>query len=137
MLEDFIEKQAENPMPRKIKDGRSIYLSHNDFGPLRSFGLVPKIVDFGLAQSGGHPHPCMHPIQAPVYHAPEVLLGTCWRYSADIWNSAYWFTSTSISYLEFCLYKSMQIWNMMEGGIDLHIFVTAKDTTMFEHISRR
>ena len=86
MLEEFREQQAENPMPQKIKDRRSIYLSHNDFGPLRSFGFVPKIVDFGLAQSGGHSQPLMDPIQVPVYRAPEVLLGTFWRYKADIWN---------------------------------------------------
>jgi hypothetical protein len=28
----------------------------------------------------------MHPIQVPVYRAPEVLVGTFWRYKADIWN---------------------------------------------------
>lgn len=28
----------------------------------------------------------MHPIQPPVFHAQEVLLGTSWTYSADIWN---------------------------------------------------
>lgn len=86
VIEDFVRKQADNPMPRKVKDGRSIYLSQNDFGPPRSFGILPKIADFGLAQSGEGPEPLMHPIQPPLFHAPEVLLGTSWTYSADIWN---------------------------------------------------
>ena len=86
MLEEFWEQQTENPMPRKIKDRRSIYLSHNDFGPPKSFGILPKIADFGLAQSGEGSEPLMHPIQPPLFHAPEVLLGTSWTYSADIWN---------------------------------------------------
>ncbi|KAK0111542.1 hypothetical protein ONS95_001895 [Cadophora gregata] len=97
VLKDFVHKQAENPMPRKIKDGRSTYLSHNDFGPPKSFRILPKIGDFGLAQSGDGPEPLLHPIQAPLYHAPEVLLGTSWTYSADIWN------------------LGVLIWNMLEG----------------------
>ncbi|KAH6712576.1 CMGC protein kinase [Leptodontidium sp. MPI-SDFR-AT-0119] len=97
VIEDFVRKQAENPMPRKIKDGRSIYLSQNDFGLLKSFRLLPKIADFGLAQSGGGSEPLMHPIQPPLFHAPEVILGTSWTYSADTWNLA------------------VLIWNMMEG----------------------
>ena len=84
VIEDFFQKQAENPMPRKIKDGRIIYRSHNDFGSLKSFGILPKIADFGLAQSGAGSEPLMHPIQPHLFHAPEVLLGTSWTYSADI-----------------------------------------------------
>jgi len=86
VIENFVRKQAENPMPQKIKDERSICLSHNDFGPPQSFGILPKIADFGLAQSGEGSEPPMHPIQPPLFHAPEVLLGTSWMYSADIWN---------------------------------------------------
>jgi hypothetical protein len=73
VIEDFAQKQAENPMPRKIKDGRAIYLSHNDFGTPKSFLILPKIVDFGLAQSGEY-SPLMHPIQAPPFHAPRSYL---------------------------------------------------------------
>ena len=40
--EDFVRKQAENPMPRKIKDGRSIYLSHSDFGHLNHSVYCPR-----------------------------------------------------------------------------------------------
>jgi len=97
VIEDFVQKQAQNPMPRKTKDGRSIYLSHNDFGPMKSLRVLPKIVDFGLAQSGKSSEPLRYPIQPPLFHAPEVLLGTSWTYSADIWN------------------LGVLIWNMIEG----------------------
>jgi len=86
VIEDFVQKQVENPMPRKIKDGRSIYQSHNDFGRLKSLRVLPMIADFGLAELGDGPEPLRHPIQPPLYHAPEVILGTGWTYSADIWN---------------------------------------------------
>ncbi len=86
VVEEFVEKQVENPMPRKIKDGRSIYLSHNDFGRLKSLRVLPVIADFGLAELGDGPEPLRHPIQPSPYHAPEVILGTGWTYSADIWN---------------------------------------------------
>jgi serine/threonine protein kinase len=86
IIEDFVQTQSHNPMSRKIKDGRSIYLSQNSFGPLKSFRMLPKITDFGLSQSGEGPEPLLHPIQPPLFHAPEVLLGTSWTYSADIWN---------------------------------------------------
>ena len=73
-------------MPRKTKDGRLIYLSHNNFGPPKSFRILPKIADFGLAQSGEGSEPLMHPVQPPLFHAPEVLLGTSWMYGVEIWN---------------------------------------------------
>ena len=104
VLQDFAQRQTENPMPRKIKDGRSIYLSHNDFGPPKSFRILPKIADFGLAQSGEGSEPRMHPIQPPLFHAPEVLLGTSWTYSVDIWNlGVLVYSSVLIIYLGFYL----------------------------------
>ena len=86
VVEDFVQKQVENPMPRKIKDGRSIYQSHNDFGCLKSLRVLPIIADFGLAELADGPEPLRHPIQPPLYHAPEVILCTGGTYSADIWN---------------------------------------------------
>lgn len=86
VLEEYVEKQSENPMPRKLKDGKVIYLSHNDFGPMKSYVVLPIIADFGLARSGDGSEPLRSIIQPPIFHAPEVILGTSWTYSTDIWN---------------------------------------------------
>lgn len=89
VLERFVESQSANPMPRKVIGEDAIYLCHNDFGDLQEEHLqnvVPKIADFGLAQRGNGGEPLLHPIQPNHCHAPEVLLGTSWSYSADIWN---------------------------------------------------
>ncbi len=85
VIEDFVRAQTRNPMPRKVQNGRSIYQSHNNFGPLRSSLVLPKIGDFGLAQYGKNGLQ-RHPIQPDHYRAPEVMLGAGWTYSADIWN---------------------------------------------------
>ncbi|KAI9832065.1 MAG: hypothetical protein M1826_002393 [Phylliscum demangeonii] len=86
VIERFVRAQAEHPMPRKIVDGRSIYQSQDGFGPLVSHGgLIPKMLDFGLAQQASPP-PQIFPIQSDPYRAREVVLGTGWTYSADIWN---------------------------------------------------
>jgi serine/threonine protein kinase len=86
VLENFVQNLAEAPMPRKMKDDSSVYLSRYDFGGFKSFRTLPNLVDFGLAQRTDGPEPLRHPIQPPLFHAPEVILGTGWSYSADIWN---------------------------------------------------
>lgn len=86
VVEDFVQRQLEGDMARKVYHDRSIYLSHDDFGPLRSFRMLPKLGDFGLAELGESLEPNRVPIQPPLFQAPEVLLGTGWSYSADIWN---------------------------------------------------
>ncbi|KAK0109461.1 hypothetical protein ONS95_002154 [Cadophora gregata] len=86
VIEEYAAAQADHPMPRKKVGDRSIFLSHNDFGTLKSYWMIPKIVDFGLAHKGDGKEPLRHPIQPALYHAPEVLLGAPWSYSADIWN---------------------------------------------------
>ena len=90
VIESFVQGQVENPMARKLVDGRAVYLCHNDFGDFDGKAALkkisPKITDFGLAERGDQPGPRIHPIQPDHCHAPEVLLGTGWSYSADIWN---------------------------------------------------
>lgn len=93
VIDEFVKGQSLEPMPRKVLDDRTIYLSHNNFGPLRLINdtpallkMCPKITDFGLAQRGDKEEPLIHPIQSDHCHSPEVLLGTGWSYSADIWN---------------------------------------------------
>ncbi|KUJ06460.1 CMGC protein kinase [Mollisia scopiformis] len=79
VLEEYVNQQAANPMPRKVIDGRTIYLSHNDFGLLQSFRLLPKITDLGLAQPGDTWETLRFPIQPPMYHAPENLGVLVWN----------------------------------------------------------
>ena len=87
VVEDFANAQSSNPMPLKENNGRTVYLSHNDFGPLRSYYILPKITDFGLAHHQKDlPVLNRHPIQPDCYRAPEVILGAGWMYSVDIWN---------------------------------------------------
>lgn len=88
VIKDFVNEYLEVPIEQK-KDltGRTVYLSHNNFGPLKSLkGVLPKLVDYGLShrlEPGKLGH---HPIQPDYYRAPEVILGKGWTYSADIWN---------------------------------------------------
>ena len=86
VINDFVRSQESNPMARKIKDGRVTYRSHNEFGSLKSIGILPKIADFGLAKRIIDSRRNIHPIQPDHYRAPEVVLGIGWSYSADIWN---------------------------------------------------
>ena len=90
IIDSFVKGQAKNPMPRKLIDGPAIYLCHNNFGDLDGKPalkkIFSKITDFGLAEQGDDPELHIHPIQPNHCHAPEVLLGTGWSYSTDIWN---------------------------------------------------
>lgn len=86
-------------------DGRLIYLSHNDFGHIRFVegepspinNICPKIADFGQAQRGDVDEPRIMPIQADPFRAPEVILGTGWSYSADIYNLGAMVSASSMS----------------------------------------
>jgi serine/threonine protein kinase len=87
VVDEYVDAQGYHPMPRKTVSDRNIYLSHNNFGDLKSYWMLPKIADFGLAHRRGDVEASFrHPIQPLLYHAPEVLLGVPWSYSADIWN---------------------------------------------------
>ncbi|EZF75074.1 CMGC/SRPK protein kinase [Trichophyton soudanense CBS 452.61] len=82
VLEDFAQLQAQNPMPRKSNNGNTVYLSHNDFGPVRSYYILPKITDFGLSHHQKDPSLLnRHPIQPDQYRAPEVILGADVEYA--------------------------------------------------------
>ncbi|EPE26262.1 Protein kinase-like (PK-like) [Glarea lozoyensis ATCC 20868] len=97
VLEDFVQQQKQSYLPRHVTDdGHSTYLSQSDFGPLRDYFILPEIADLDLAQFG-EGLARIHPVQPHRYRAPEVILGTTWSYSADIWN------------------LGVLIWNMMEG----------------------
>ena len=90
VIEAFVQGQGMHPMARKLVSDRTVYRCHNNFERINGDDalkkIYPKITDFGLAQRGDQPGPLLHPIQPNDCHAPEVLLGTGWSYSADIWN---------------------------------------------------
>jgi serine/threonine protein kinase len=88
VLGDFMNSQFDQPMQYKIDStGRSVYRSHNEFGPLRKVKNIPKIVDFGLStRLDSEDEWGIYPIQPDHYRAPEVILGCGWKMSADIWN---------------------------------------------------
>ncbi|KAI9799321.1 MAG: hypothetical protein M1825_004814 [Sarcosagium campestre] len=86
ILESLARDEFEHPLPQKMLEDRTIYLSRNDLGPQTKGIGRPVITDFGLAVRGDVPHPHYHTIQPDDYRAPEVILAAGWSYSADIWN---------------------------------------------------
>lgn len=81
--------EYDHPLPQKRylghnDDWRTIYLSRNDYGPLRSAAGVIEITDFDLSVPGGLPR--FGCIQAEAYRAPEVILDSGYTYAADIWS---------------------------------------------------
>jgi len=85
ILDAVVRDEIEDPLPQKISEDRTIYLSRNNFGfQVNSLGR-PVITDFGLSVCGDKaPH--NHPIQPNGFRAPEVIIGASWDYSVDIWN---------------------------------------------------
>ena len=91
VLSDFVHFYKTNAQPKHIRaeDDRVVYLSQNDFGPLRGLrnDLLSQLSDFnssfpGLVSDRGH----LSPIQSHRCRAPEVFRGCPWSYSVDIWN---------------------------------------------------
>lgn len=80
ILSQFEQAELEAPVPRKILEDRTIYLSR----PLRMSYGTPVLCDLGEArlgidqQQGG--------IMPDIYRAPEVILGMTWDSKVDIWN---------------------------------------------------
>ncbi|RMJ14693.1 hypothetical protein CDV36_005596 [Fusarium kuroshium] len=78
--------EYENPLPQKHLDGRTIYLSRNNYGPLAKPTGIIQVVDFDLSvrTTPGQIH--TGAIQGEIYRAPEVILNAGYTYSADIWS---------------------------------------------------
>lgn len=89
VLEEFVKSQKATPLPRhRREDGTVVFLSQGNLGPFQGYTMKPRLADFDLAFPGMpdgqlHIHPAVQPAR---YRAPEVILGTGWSYSADIWN---------------------------------------------------
>ncbi|XHG05886.1 hypothetical protein AWENTII_009100 [Aspergillus wentii] len=85
ILKDAARDEFQDPLPQKVyDDGRTIYLSRNNFGPPRGITGIVRITDFDRAVRGDQPNSGC--IQAEVYRAPEVILDAGYSYSADIWS---------------------------------------------------
>ena len=104
ILTDYVNFQKKNPQHRHVRtdDGRIVYRSQGDFGPLRGSKLLPKLADFNLAFPGlneglGH----LSAIQSHRYRAPEVLLGCPWSYSVDIWNLGFLVSNICLNYIRY------------------------------------
>ncbi|EHK25855.1 serine threonine protein kinase, CMGC group [Trichoderma virens Gv29-8] len=93
----FEEQELLDPSPRKVVDGRAIYLSRELQMP-KNWG-APVLCDFGSAVVGGKEH--LEDVQPDIYRAPEVILEAPWSYQVDLWNAG-------------CM-----IWDLFEGG---HLF---------------
>ncbi|EHA18361.1 hypothetical protein ASPNIDRAFT_124073, partial [Aspergillus niger ATCC 1015] len=86
VLDQYVRQQELHPAPHVLRNGRPVFESRNDFGPLkRGVGLL-RISDFSAAVFGDVSTPHNHDIQPQPFCAPEVLLKAGWSYSADIWN---------------------------------------------------
>ncbi|KND95105.1 Serine/threonine-protein kinase SRPK [Tolypocladium ophioglossoides CBS 100239] len=89
LIARFADSQSTHPMARKVFRDHTLYVAHMSYGDIDArfvASMVPKIADFGLAKRGDGDDPLLHPIQPNLFRAPEVLLGTGWSYSADVWN---------------------------------------------------
>lgn len=85
LLSQDARDEFENPLPQKhCNDGRIIYLSRKDYGPLKKIIGLIEVVDFDLAVQGDILQDGC--IQAEVYRAPEVIFDRGYTYSADIWS---------------------------------------------------
>jgi serine/threonine protein kinase len=86
ILEESAKDEYENPLPQKsCPDGRTIYLSRNDFGISEEITGIIQITDFDLSVRGDR-GPNKGCIQAEIYRAPEVILDAGYSYRADIWS---------------------------------------------------
>ena len=85
ILSDSAHDEYEHPLPQKVcEDGRTIYLSRNNYGaPQGPIGVI-CITDSDCAVSGDQPNSGC--IQAEIYRAPEVIIDAGYSYSADIWS---------------------------------------------------
>ncbi|KAJ5135234.1 kinase domain protein [Penicillium bovifimosum] len=76
VLKSYVNQQERDPAPHVFRNGRPVFESRPDFGPLRRGCCCLRHV----------PSLHNHEIQPQPFCAPEVLLRAGWTYSANIWN---------------------------------------------------
>ena len=84
-LETFDEAERTNPLPRKIADNRTIYLSGKIVTEPINYGR-PVLCDFGETRFGSATRTYTEFIQPFQYRAPEVVLRAPWNEKVDIWT---------------------------------------------------
>lgn len=116
ILERDAHDEFNNPLPQKICDDRTIYLSRNNYGQPNSITGIVSSTDFGLSVKGVGPHHGC--IQAEPYRAPEVILDAGWTYSSDIWNLGVMVCfRASPSRERLWSWQSLQLWDLLENKI--------------------
>lgn len=77
------QAELEQPSPRKIISGRTIYQSRRL--PDTPWSGTPMITDFGAARLGEPEEMHGGDVMPLVYRAPEVILGMPWDTKIDMW----------------------------------------------------
>lgn len=85
VLDTVARDELEDPLPQKKSKDRTIYPPRNYFGFQPDNIGRPVIMDFGLSVCGGKTRH-NHTIQPQGFRAPEVIIGSGWGCSVDIWN---------------------------------------------------
>lgn len=80
ILSRFEQAEFEKPVPRKVYDDRTIYISR----PIPMSYGTPVLCDLGEARLGIDQQ--QGDIMPDLYRAPEVVLNMTWDYKVDIWN---------------------------------------------------
>ncbi|KAJ5983865.1 hypothetical protein N7481_005964 [Penicillium waksmanii] len=133
------QDEFENPLPQKhCDDGRIIYVSRRDYGPLKKITGLIEITDFDLAVRGDvRQEGC---IQVEIYRAPEVILDRGFTYSADIWSLGGYGTYPHFPLLAQITDNRMKLWDFLEGrtlfeSVDGRIVEEYDDETHLAYIT--
>lgn len=82
ILDDVVRDEWDNPSPRKVERGRTIYTSVDMDVP--DDPGKPLICDFGDAQVGDRLFEVE--VMPDLYRAPEIILCIPWNEKIDIWG---------------------------------------------------
>ncbi|KAF2718125.1 kinase-like protein, partial [Polychaeton citri CBS 116435] len=86
VIDEYVRQQQSDHAICEDIDGRVIYETRGDFGPLKKGVGRLKLSDFGSARMLDSLNLCYDDIQPQGLEAPEVLFKAGWNRSADIWN---------------------------------------------------